>query len=56
MGKRKRLIQKAAPAQERYQDLKADVARHGVRSVDELPVPVLLKHRAIRLQAAVISG
>jgi hypothetical protein len=50
MGKRKRLIQRAAPARERYADLKAECALHGVRTIDELPLPVLLKHRAIRLQ------
>lgn len=49
MGKRKRMLQRAAPARERSQDLRAELARHGVKTIYDLPVPVLYEHRAIRL-------
>jgi len=55
MGKHKRLIQKVAPARERTQDLKAEVARHGVKTIYDLPVPVLYEHHGIRLRGVTVE-
>lgn len=56
MGKRKRLIERMAPARERTQDLKAEVARHGVRSIYDLPVGVLWEHRGNRISWKVTAN
>jgi len=55
MGKKKRMIERAAPARERTQDLKAEVARHGVKTIYDLPVDVLIQHRANRLRGVTVE-
>ncbi|GEM_PF-4810742 len=52
MGKRKRMLERMVPARERSQDLRAELARHNVQTIYDLPVPVLYEHRAIRLREA----
>lgn len=49
MGKRKRMLQRAAPARLRHHDLMAELAQHNVHTIYDLPYDVHLKHRAIRL-------
>lgn len=50
VGKRKRMVQRAAPALERSMDLQAEARKHGVPDIYELPVKVLWYYRAERLR------
>jgi hypothetical protein len=50
MGKRKRMVQRAAPALERSLDLQAETRKYGVPDIYELPVRVLWFYRAERLR------
>lgn len=49
MGKKKRMLQRAAPARLRHHDLMAELAQHHVHTIYDLPYDVHLEHRALRL-------
>lgn len=53
MGKHKRLVERMDLASQRAITLKQECGRYGTESIYELPVSVLIDHRAARLQEMV---